>query len=95
MRTRADILTRVFSPRRDELTPELAKQIVSLDFRPEDHARYLVLSSKAQAGTLAKCEVAELDEYLSVNSLLMVLQSKARDLLRKKYRAAPRHVANR
>jgi hypothetical protein len=88
MRRRAGILTRIISPKRGGLAPELAKYILSLDFPAEDLARYRALSAKAQAGTLSKGEAAELDEYLSTNSLLMVLQSKARVSLAKKSSAA-------
>ena len=88
MRPRPGILTRIISPRRGGLTPEVAKYILSLDLPAKDRARYQTLSAKAQAGTLSKREAAELDEYLSANSLLMVLQSKARVSLAKRSSAA-------
>jgi hypothetical protein len=88
MRRRADLLSRIILPKRGGLAPELAKYILSLDFPPQDHERYRALSAKAQAGSLSKREAAELDEYLSTNSLLMVLQSKARVSLAKQSSAA-------
>jgi hypothetical protein len=82
------MLARIISPRRGGLAPEVAKYILSLDFPAKDQARYRALSAKARAGTLSKREAAELDDYLSTNSLLMVLQSKARVSLAKQSSAA-------
>ncbi len=40
------------------------------------------LSAKARAGTLTEMEAQELDSYLHIGSLLAVMQSKARRLLK-------------
>jgi hypothetical protein len=41
-----------------------------------------VLAERARKGSLTAEEVAELDSYLHVGSLLSILQSKARRLLK-------------
>lgn len=82
MITQPAILERVFEPNRGDLSPEVAQYILKLDFPPEDHARYHELSVKAQEGALTPQEQTELDDYLSVNTLLTIVQSKARVSLR-------------
>jgi hypothetical protein len=68
--------------------PDHARYILSLDFSPEEHARYAELSAKAQSGTLTEQEQGELDEFLTANALLMILQSKARVSLKQHTPAA-------
>lgn len=82
------IFDRILSPTRGDLAPDLARYVLSLDFSEEDKARYDELSVKAQRGELSKSEASELDELLSANSFLMVLQSKARISLSQKKPAA-------
>lgn len=81
MVTNAAILERVIEPAQGNLAPELARYILKLDFPPSDHERYAMLADKAQEGLNPK-EQAELDDYLSVNAFLAVIQSKARHSLR-------------
>lgn len=76
------ILERVIEPNRGDLSPDVAKYILKLDFPPQDHARYHLLAEKAQEGGLTDQEQAELDDYLSVNAFLAIVQSKARVSLR-------------
>jgi hypothetical protein len=77
-KTASAIWGRIVKPDQATLTPELARAILKLDFAPEDHERVAILSAKAQKGSLTPQERAELEEYLRVNSELMMLQSKAR-----------------
>jgi hypothetical protein len=72
------LLEGIIRPDEGGLSPELAQYLLTLDFTPEQHARYATLSGKAEAGTLTDSEAAEIDEYLATNALLTVLQSKAR-----------------
>jgi hypothetical protein len=72
------ILERMIDPAHGDFSPEVARYFLSLDFSSEQHARCDVLSSKASKGTLTESEAAEFDELLAANSLLTVLQSKAR-----------------
>jgi hypothetical protein len=64
-------------------SPELAEYVLSLTFPKASIKRYLKLSAKAQEGTLTAAEEAELDDYLSANTFLAVLKSKARNSLNK------------
>jgi hypothetical protein len=73
---------------RRALPSAVAEYLLQLDFPPEDHARYLELSAKAQAGTLAAEEAAELDDLLLANNVLTILQSKARVSLAQRTPAA-------
>jgi hypothetical protein len=76
------IFRRVIEPDAGSLSPELARFVQSLDFRPDDHARYEALSAKAQEGSLTSEETDELDGYLHVDSLLTILRLKAERSLR-------------
>lgn len=82
------ILERVIDPRRGGFPPELARQILKLDFPPEDHARYQELSQRAQDGTLTPGERTELEDYLNVNDFLTILKAKADTSLRQQVPAA-------
>lgn len=59
------------------IPPERARQILPLNFTPEQHARYEVLSNRAQSGTLTPAEAAELDEFLRTDSMLATLRVRA------------------
>ncbi|MCI0640129.1 MAG: hypothetical protein L0Y72_00525 [Gemmataceae bacterium] len=65
-------------PSSDNLTPEMARSVLRLDFRDADHRRVEKLLAKAQNGTLSNEEKTELDEFLQAADHLAVLQSKAR-----------------
>ena len=88
MSTRSTLLDRIIEPQAGGLLPEHARYILSLDFSPDEHARYCELSAKAQTGTLTEQEQADLDEFLTTNALLMILQSKARISLKQHTPAA-------
>jgi hypothetical protein len=80
--TEAAILARIIESDERELTPEAAQYLISMKLPPGDEDRVNELSSKARAGSLSDAEDRELDGYLHVGSLLAVMQSKARRLLR-------------
>jgi hypothetical protein len=77
MATHSPILERVIRLGLGDWPAEVAGQFLRFDFSEDDRLRYLELSDKAQQGTLAVAERAELEEYLDVNDLLMVLQATA------------------
>jgi hypothetical protein len=85
---RSAILDRVIEPQRGSFSPEHARYVLSLGFSPEDHARYQELSTKAQEGALSEEDAAELDEFLYADTVLMILQSKARVSLQNQNPAA-------
>jgi hypothetical protein len=84
MLRRLNLLEQVINSGTERMTPELARYFLTLDFPAESHARYAQLATKAQEGSLSKGEQAELEEFLSVNSFLTIIQSKARVSLKKK-----------
>jgi len=88
MVTQVSALERVLRLEDGDLPAELAAYLVKLEFPPADHARYQQLSDKAQEGTLTEKEKAELDDLLTANDVLMILQSKARASLKRHSPAA-------
>jgi len=77
------ILERIVQPENGGFSAELARYVLSLSFPKDVKDRCLVLSEKAQEGNLSDAEAAELDEFLSADSLLTVLKSKARVSLKR------------
>ena len=83
MDAQSGILERIIDPERGGFSPEHARYVLSLDFSPDEHAVYAALSEKSQAGALSDQERAELDDFLTVNALLTILQAKGRISLKK------------
>jgi hypothetical protein len=83
MTVSSGILERILKPKSGSFSPELARYMFSLSFPKAAINRYLKLSAKAQEGSLTSAEEAELDDYLSANTLLSILNSKARVSLKK------------
>jgi hypothetical protein len=81
--TDAEIFRRIFEPEKPNLSPAAAKSILQLDFRPEDRTRMDALAQKAHRGKLTKQEDQELETFLRVGHLLTIMQSKARQSLKK------------
>ena len=77
MVTHSPILERVIRPGSGDWPAEVAKEFLRFDFSEGDRSRYLELSEKAQQGTLTGTERMELEEYLDVDDLLMMLRAKA------------------
>lgn len=86
MPTSPDIFERIIEPHQGGFSEEHARYVLSLDFTPEEHARYAELALKAQDGSLTTDERALIDDFLSVNAVLTVLQSKARVSLKQHIR---------
>ena len=80
--TEAAILARIIQADERQLTPEAARYLLSMKLPPADEARVNELSAKARAGSLTEAEALELDSYLHIGSLLAVMQSRARRLLK-------------
>ena len=77
----AAILGRLIQAR-DSTSRDVAEYLLSIDFDAGDTQRMNVLAERAREGNLGPQEAAELDSYLHVGSLLSILQSKARRLLK-------------
>ena len=79
----AAILARLVSPTEPPLSPAAAEGILGLAFSPADRDRMHALAAKARAGTLSEGELAEVEAYSRVGSLLGILKSKARRALKR------------
>ena len=88
MLTDPAILERVIDPKRGDFPVDLARRVLKFTFPAKDRARYEKLSYKAQDGKLSVSERAELEDYLNVNDLLIILKAKAEASLRRKNPAA-------
>jgi hypothetical protein len=64
------------------LTPAAAEGILALGFDQADKDRMHALAAKAREGALTPEEQAEVEAYSRVGSLLGILQSKARRVLK-------------
>ena len=82
------LLESIIRPGEGGMSPELAKYVLSLDFTPEQHARYAELAPKAESGAMTEGEAIEIDEFLAANALLTLLHAKARQSLKQHQPAA-------
>ncbi len=82
MAGRSSILEHVIDPKRGDLSAELARYILTLDFPRADHLRYAELAEKAQQGILNDSERSELEDFLNVNDFLAIVQAKAKASLK-------------
>lgn len=78
----AAILARLIQAHERELTPEVARDLLSLRFEAGDLQRMNDLADRAQSGRLNEDERQEMERYLHVGNLLAVMQSKARQALK-------------
>jgi hypothetical protein len=80
----AAILTRLFGPGEPVLTSATAKGLLALGFDPADKDRMRDLAAKSRDGSLSPDEIAEVEAYSRVSSLLGILKSKARRSLKRR-----------
>ncbi len=80
--TEAAILARILESQNRKLTPDAARYLLSIKLPSSDEDRVDELSAKARTGSLTEAEGQELDGYLHIGSLVAVLQSTARRLLK-------------
>ncbi len=79
--TEAAILARLIQAT-ESRSEDVARYLLSIDFETSDVNRMNILSERAREGTLTKEEAAELDSYLHVGTLLSIVQSRARRVLK-------------
>jgi hypothetical protein len=84
----ASILERIIEPRTGGFSNEHARYILTLDFSAEEQTRYAELARRNKEGGLTAEEEAELNEFVTANALLTILQSKARISLKRHSPAA-------
>jgi hypothetical protein len=82
------IFTRLLEGENKALTPEVARYLLEVDFSQEDRDRMRVLSEKARAGTLTRAERDEINSYEVVGHLVSILQSRARQALKRTRKGA-------
>jgi hypothetical protein len=80
----AAILGRLVGPNKPGLSPAAAEGILALQFDQADQDRMHELAAKARAGTLTPKEQGEVEAYSRIGSLLGILQSKARRVLKRR-----------
>ncbi len=81
--TEAAILARIIQADEKEVTPDVARYLLSMQLPEIDRERVDELSARARSGSLTSAEEEELDSYLHIGSLLAVMQSRARRFLGK------------
>jgi hypothetical protein len=86
-KTEAEIWLRILHPD-EKLSPRVARAILGLSFPKDEVARMHELSAKARAGTLTPEEDAAMDNFERVGSILSILKSKARQVLKRSSRSA-------
>jgi hypothetical protein len=86
-KTEADVWLRILHPD-EELSPRVARAILGLTLARSDLRRMRELSAKARAGTLTADEEAEMDTFERAGSILSVLKSKARQVVKRSRRGA-------
>ena len=77
------IWARLLEGRKDDIPPDAAKYLLSIEFGESDRVRMQELADRSEAGLLTEQEQAEFDSYLHIGNLLAVMQSKARIALRR------------
>ena len=77
----AAIFSRLIEAEQDDLSPELARHILSLRLSPKDEARIDALLPKSSAGTLSEDERDEIENLNHIADLLSLWHSKARRVL--------------
>ncbi|MGN6370236.1 MAG: hypothetical protein ACTHN5_18420 [Phycisphaerae bacterium] len=78
MVSRSSILEHVIEPEKGNLSADLARYLLTLNFPRSDQERYEALAEKAQLGVLTPEEKSDLDDFLNVNDFLTIIQAKAR-----------------
>jgi hypothetical protein len=76
------ILARVLSNEEGLLPPEVARYILTREFSDQDKARMHELAVRNQVDELNQSEKEELVAYVKAGSLLSILMSKARRIIK-------------
>ena len=91
----AAIFSRVWTHEGRPLPVVLARHVLKLRFSAEDEARMHELATRNQQGVLSPDESDELDNFVRVGDLLAILQSKARQRLKKPREGVARRGLNK
>src|SRR5437667_9633588 len=77
----AAIFGRLLSNSKGEMSPQLARYVLTLGFTDDDQARMGDLAERNQDGALSSEERQELLNFVKAGHLLALLQSRARKAL--------------
>ena len=77
----ADILRDVVESTESAMTPDAARSLLQLRFSTRDRQRMRKLLDRNNRGTITDAELALLDRYRRVGTLIDLLQSEARLIL--------------
>ncbi|QDU86687.1 hypothetical protein Pla175_00370 [Pirellulimonas nuda] len=80
----ATLLDRIFEPFGEVLTPETAARFVAMRADDELQRRIDELADKCTEGLLTDDERAEYDAYIQAIDFISIMQSKARQVLKRK-----------
>jgi hypothetical protein len=80
--TEGAIWSRVIQPDEEDLTPEVARALLRLEFPEPDRRRMHELAAKAREDTLTPAESEEVASYERVGSFLSLVKAKARVCLK-------------
>jgi hypothetical protein len=76
------IFARLIKADRGDLSPELARYLLTLGFEEDDQVRMRELAERNQEGELSAGEQRELQNYVTAGHWLALLHSKARRSLK-------------
>jgi hypothetical protein len=77
------VLDKLLEPLARSLTPAAARKLIAFRADPHTEARIAELAEKCNEGQLTRGERAEYESYVRAIDLISMLQSKARQLLKK------------
>src|SRR5262245_42209755 len=80
------ILARLLGDGQDELPTDLAQYLVQLEFGEKDRKRMHDLAVRNQEDSLSTAEKGEMSAYARAGTVLSILKSKARRVLKNKPR---------
>ena len=83
------ILARLLGNEGGDLSAPMARHLMTLAFRDDDKARMHELALRNQAGELSFDEKEEMLAYAKAGTLLSILKSRARRVLRVKLKKSP------
>lgn len=78
----AAIFSRLIDAAGSDLTPDVARHILNINFSDADRSRMHELVTKNQDGDVSEEEQTELENYNHVGDLLSLWHSKARTVLK-------------
>ena len=76
------MLEEMLEAQKSRLAPQVAEYLLFVTFTPPQVVRYQVLAQRVQRGELSAEERSELDQFLTLETFLMLIHLHAKDVLR-------------